>query len=79
MTKLKPTRPQPMSRFGDLVAVSAITGLSPSTIRRKVADPNGDFPQPVELSERRRGFVLEEIEAWISRRTAARGKKRAAV
>jgi prophage regulatory protein len=46
-----------------LPEVQARTGLSRSTIYQLVA--RGLFPKPVHLSERRTGFVADEIEQWI--------------
>jgi predicted DNA-binding transcriptional regulator AlpA len=39
--------------FVDIVEVESICGLSRSTIYRKLADPEDDFPRPVSLSLRR--------------------------
>lgn len=34
----------------------------------------GDFPAPLKLGPRASGWVLAEIEAWISERANARGQ-----
>nr|WP_236884150.1 AlpA family phage regulatory protein [Devosia sp. A16] len=34
----------------------------------------GDFPQPVELGERRIAFVRDEFDAWLQARIKARPK-----
>jgi predicted DNA-binding transcriptional regulator AlpA len=33
---------------------------------------SGDFPAAIRLSANRRGYVLDEIAAWIERRRAER-------
>jgi predicted DNA-binding transcriptional regulator AlpA len=58
--------------FVDIVEVESICGLSRSTIYRKLADPEDDFPRPVSLSLRRRKFIRGELKAWRARRMAAR-------
>ena len=50
--------------------VEARTGLSRSTIYAKIAQ--GCFPRPVKLGERAVGFIASEIDAWLSKRVAAR-------
>lgn len=35
----------------------------------------GDFPQPVELGERRIAFVRDEFDAWLQERIDARSRK----
>jgi prophage regulatory protein len=50
--------------------VEARTGLSRSTIYAKIAQ--GCFPRPIKLGERAVGFVASEIDAWLSKRVAAR-------
>ena len=46
-----------------------MTSFERSTIERLVKA--GTFPQPVTLSDRRRGFV-EEVAAWVRARIAGR-------
>jgi prophage regulatory protein len=50
-------------------SVSAVTGLSRSTIYRLVADEK--FPRPVKV-ETTTAWLLSEIEAWIAARRAER-------
>ena len=50
----------------DISEVSRMTGLSLSTIKRKVID--GSFPRHVKLSERRKGWRVETIRQWLSER-----------
>jgi predicted DNA-binding transcriptional regulator AlpA len=49
-----------------------LSGLSRSTIFRKLSDPNDDFPRPCALSARRRKWIRGELRAWRARRMAAR-------
>lgn len=50
----------------------ARTSLSGRSITRKVAVK--EFPQPIQISERRKAFVESEIDAWIAEQLArARG------
>jgi predicted DNA-binding transcriptional regulator AlpA len=44
-----------------------ITGLSKSTIKRWVNDPDGHFPKPVKLSPRRIGWPADKVYAWRQR------------
>lgn len=53
--------------------VEARTGLSRSTIYAKIAQ--GCFPRPVKLGERAVGFIASEIDAWLSKRVAARDEE----
>jgi prophage regulatory protein len=55
--------------------VTRVTGLSESTIRRKVRE--NTFPKPVPLSEKDGevtawGWVDQEVDAWCSGRITAR-------
>ena len=45
-------------------AVSAKTSLSIPHIRR--ATKEGNFPQPVRLSEARMGWLESDVDAWIA-------------
>ena len=45
--------------------VERVTGLSKSTIKRRVAD--GTFPKPMRLSTRRKGWPAREVKVWINR------------
>lgn len=53
-----------------LPAVKARTGLSRTTIYRRIAE--GTFPRPVVLGARAVGWVEFEIEAWLEARIANR-------
>ncbi|WOP14510.1 helix-turn-helix transcriptional regulator [Ottowia sp. SB7-C50] len=46
--------------------VIAITGLSESTIRRKVAA--GDFPNPIKDGTRCTRWIAADVSAWLSAR-----------
>lgn len=47
-----------------LPAVKARTGLSRSTIYRRIS--NGDFPRPVSLGGRAVGWLESEIDEWLA-------------
>ena len=49
-----------------LPEVRSVTGLSRSTIYRRVAQ--GEFPAPVQISERAVGWREDEVMEWIERR-----------
>ena len=53
-----------------------ITGLSKSTIDR--LERRGEFPQRVELSKQRIGWVVEEVEAWRRERVSFRKRRKLA-
>lgn len=43
--------------------VTQLTGMSPSTIRRKVAA--GDFPQPVRYGQRCTRWIAGQVTEWL--------------
>lgn len=47
----------------DMHDVVRISGLSESTIKRRLADPKSDFPRPRKLSPRRLGWPAHEVIA----------------
>jgi prophage regulatory protein len=47
--------------------VLEMIGVSRSTLRRMVQD--GSFPQPVRITKRNAGYVLEAVEAWMQARS----------
>ena len=51
--------------------VIAVTGLSESTIRRKVAE--GKFPAPIKLGARTSRWPAATIDAWIQKQIDAQG------
>jgi predicted DNA-binding transcriptional regulator AlpA len=53
----------------DMKDVVRITGLSKSTIKRWVNDPDNDFPKPRKLlpSLRRIGWPADQVKAWRKR------------
>lgn len=56
--------------FLRLSTVKARTGLSRSTLYRRIAE--GLFPAPVPLGGRSVGWLDADIDAWISRQLHAR-------
>jgi len=53
-----------------MMETCARTGMSKSTIRREEA--KGNFPQRIQLSPNRVGFIESEVDDWIAARAAAR-------
>ena len=47
--------------------VLEMIGVSRSTLQRMVRE--GSFPQPVRITKRNAGYVLEAVEAWMQART----------
>lgn len=70
-------RPQPQSLYAVQIAdallkiqtVICVTGLSESSIRRKVAD--GKFPQPVKDGKRCTRWVAGDVTNWLRAKVAA--------
>jgi len=62
--------PRTILRIG---ALKQKTGLSTSSIYGLIEE--GGFPKPIPLSERRVGWLSDEIDDWISERVAARDAK----
>lgn len=50
----------------ELTAVAAAVSLAEATIQREVRD--GKFPAPRQLSGRRVGWLVREIEEWAENR-----------
>jgi len=46
--------------------VAEITGLAPSTIRRRAADPSDSFPPPLKLGPNAVRWRRRELEEWIA-------------
>ncbi len=57
---------RPADRMLSMREVAAVTGLSPSTIWRRIKD--GTFPPGWLISSRRRGWPQSVIEAWAASR-----------
>jgi prophage regulatory protein len=53
-----------------LPKVMAVTGLSRSTIYLRISQ--GTFPNPVRLGARAVGWLLSEIDEWLTQRVEAR-------
>jgi prophage regulatory protein len=49
--------------------VCAHTGLSRTTMYRLVR--HGEFPQPIRLTVRTKGWLADEVDAWIAERVTA--------
>jgi predicted DNA-binding transcriptional regulator AlpA len=60
-------QPEPLPADEELIPmkrVVGIAGLSKSTIKRWVNDPENDFPKPVKNSQRRIGWPADQVKAW---------------
>jgi prophage regulatory protein len=64
------TKPDKILRRKD---VESITGLSRSTIYRKMHD--GSFPQSITLSQNSVGWLELEIQSWIEEKIIARSSQ----
>lgn len=53
-----------------IAAVKAKTGLGTSAIYKKIQD--GEFPRPIPLGVRTRGWLEHEVASWIAERRAER-------
>ena len=53
-----------------LPEVVAKTGLSRSTIYAQIA--KGEFPQGIRLGDKARGWLSDELNAWINEKVALR-------
>lgn len=56
-----------------LPAVKSRTGLSRSTIYKRIAD--GAFPKPVSLGPRAVGWLKTEIDDWVDSRIQLRARR----
>jgi prophage regulatory protein len=65
-----PPPPIPGRTFLRLKAVVLKTGLPTSSLYNSIE--KGLFPRPVALSERRVGWLLDEVESWMEARIAGR-------
>ena len=51
----------------ELAAAAAYLSLSPSVVQQ-LAQQDGDFPKPVQLSARRVAWRTAELDAWLDSR-----------
>jgi predicted DNA-binding transcriptional regulator AlpA len=61
-----------MRRFIGIAEVCRLTHRSRSTINRYLRTPAMDFPRPVQLGPRDRGWYEDEVAAWIEYRPRKR-------
>ena len=64
---------EPLHRIVRANELPAYTGLKSTQIDALIQ--RGDFPKPVRLSERRKGWLESELIAWQQRRISARDPK----
>ncbi len=56
-------------------ATAVKCGVTPITIRRWSSDPKYaamGFPKPISLGDNSRGYIEEEVDAFLAERAAAR-------
>jgi prophage regulatory protein len=66
---------EPLHRIVRANELPAYTGLKSTQIDALIQ--RGDFPKPVKLSERRKGWLESELITWQQSRIATREQKRA--
>lgn len=54
-----------------IAIVAEITGLAPSTIRRRAAEPSDSFPAPLKIGPNAVRWRRSELENWIAARPRA--------
>ncbi|WP_426037690.1 helix-turn-helix transcriptional regulator [Brevundimonas sp. DC300-4] len=54
-----------------------VVGLRRSAIADRLAA--GDFPNPIQLGPRAKGWLVDEVDKWLAERMVARDGKAAAV
>lgn len=57
--------------YVDLETTAALLSMSVSTVQNLGRDPGSEFPKARQLSGRRVGYLLREIEAWGESRPIA--------
>jgi excisionase family DNA binding protein len=60
-------------RFIKIAEVCELTGVSPSSIKRWVRDPEMKFPKPIRLGHRDRAWEEDEVLEWLAQRPTADG------
>lgn len=63
-----PTEPPRVLRLAQVEAVTALRKTKLYELMKA-----GEFPRPIPLSNRARGWLADEVVAWIDSRRAARG------
>jgi predicted DNA-binding transcriptional regulator AlpA len=71
MSTIEQLNMQPDLRVLSIIEVAALTGLSKDTLERLVSQGSG--PPVVQLSQRRRGFPVAGLRAWLQSRTVNTG------
>ena len=61
---------EPIRRILRRPAVTAATGIPPSTLYRLIRD--GRFPRPIPLGSRSVGWLQREVDDWLERQGALR-------
>jgi predicted DNA-binding transcriptional regulator AlpA len=51
--------------------VAAMTNLHPVTLWRLARRPESGFPAPIKLTQRKNGWPLSQIVAWLAKRPSA--------
>lgn len=53
-----------------LKELMGVVGMRRAAIENRMAD--ADFPQPIQLGPRSKGWLVDEVEGWLAARAAAR-------
>ena len=72
MTAIELLNTQPDFKVLTKAEVVSLTGLSPDTLSRMVR--RGEGPPCVRLSQRRIGFTVAGLKAWLQTRTVNAGE-----
>ncbi|MEG9438510.1 AlpA family transcriptional regulator [Edaphobacter sp. HDX4] len=69
-TQAQESRPAPKKKFLRLPTIIETTGLSRSTIYRKLDD--GNFPRPVRLGPKSVAWIESEVQDWMDQLASSR-------
>lgn len=53
--------------FKNLSQTAKYLGVAQNTLRKIIIEDSA-FPRPIQISERRIGFKIDEVDAWIESR-----------
>lgn len=67
MRRLQPHELPDWPRSMSVELAAAYVGLSPSAFRAQVDRPGSTAPQPIPLTQGRRVWLREDLDAWLDR------------